>query len=78
MYLHFVAIREKILNLNNVILIEDLSDSVSGPKAILHAIDGDQYTLQGSDAETVFERCDQLVTANAVVIAQINQQTQGA
>lgn len=78
MYLHFVAVKEKVLNLNNVVLIEDVSDAVTGPKVIVHTIDGTEFTFTGSDADAVFERCDQLVAANAAVIAQINQHTQGA
>lgn len=77
MYLHFVAVQEKILNLNNVSLIEDITTAATGPKVVVHTIDGADLTFTGSDAEAIFERCDQIVAANAAVITQINQHTEG-
>lgn len=70
MFLNFIAVNEKVLNLNSITLIEDQSDEHT-TRAVLTTIAGDEITLEGSDAEALFARAELIVQANDVALAQI-------
>lgn len=72
MFLNFIAVNEKVLNLNSIALIENHSE---GDKvtAVLTTTDGVELTFEGTDADALFDRLDLIVQANDLALAQITQ-----
>lgn len=72
MFLNFIGVNEKIINLNAIALIEDLSTETQ-PKAVLTTIDGIEIEIDGDDAEALFARTDLLLQATDHAINQFSQ-----
>lgn len=70
MFLHFIGVNEKIVNLNSIVMIED--ESVEGEtRAKLTTIYGDEFTLTGTDADAVFARAEILTQAADFQVSQL-------
>ena len=70
MFLNFIAVNEKILNLNAVALIEDQSTDTE-PIALVRMIDGDDFTFEGPDAQALFDRSELIIAATEQVLFQM-------
>ena len=72
MFLNFVGVNEKIVNLNAIALIEDESTETESV-AVLTTLDGIEIKLDGSDAEAVFARAQLMIEATNKAMEQFSQ-----
>lgn len=72
MFITFVGVNEKIINLNTISLIEDESTDEESI-AVLTTSDGYELRLTGEDADTIFNRADELIALTNQAITQLNQ-----
>jgi len=69
MFLNFIAVDGKVINLNAVAIVEDQSTETA-PAAVITTIFGDEITLEGEDATRLFDQMDIIVQVNDAAIAQ--------
>lgn len=69
-FMNFVGVNEKILNLNTVALTEDKSTAKKTAIAITTA-EGLEIELEGTDAEIVLDRAELMIKSTDQVIAQL-------
>lgn len=72
MFLNFIGVNEKIVNLNAIALIEDESTDTE-PVAVLTTIDGIEIRLTGPDADAIFARAELIIQATDHAISQFSQ-----
>jgi hypothetical protein len=72
MFLNFVGVNEKIVNLNAIALIEDESTETESV-AVLTTLDGIEIKLDGPDAEAVFARAQLMIEATNKAMEQFSQ-----
>ena len=72
MFITFVGVNEKIINLNTISLIEDESTDEESV-TVLTTSDGYELRLTGEDADTLFTRADELIAITQKAVAQLNQ-----
>lgn len=71
MFINFIAINDKVLNLNAVALIEDVStdDALS---VLVTTTAGDELTFDDDDAHVILDRCEFLIGITDNLTAQAN------
>ena len=69
MFLNFIGVNEKIVNLNAIALIEDESTEASSV-AVLTTLDGIEIKLEGEDADAVFDRAQLMIEATNKAMEQ--------
>jgi len=69
MNINFIGINDKIINLDAIALIEDVSDDK--PKALLTTNVGAEFELVGEDAEALFARAEIMMNATDVILAKM-------
>lgn len=70
MFLQFIGVNEKIVNLSAVALIEDLTTEVESVAQVT-TITGDELTFVGSDADAIFQRAELMMQATDAAINQL-------
>jgi len=76
MFLNFVGVNEKIVNLAAVVMIEDISTE-NEAKVNLITLAGEDIELVGTDAEALLERAQLMLEATDMAIVKLTAQ-QGA
>ena len=76
MFLNFVGVNEKIVNLAAVVMIEDISTE-NEAKVNLITLAGEDIELVGTDAEALLESAQLMLEATDMAIAKLTAQ-QGA
>ena len=71
MFITFVGVNEKIINLNTISLIEDESTEDESV-AVVTTSDGAEIRLTGDDADALFTRADELIALTNQAITQLN------
>lgn len=74
MFLNFIALDGKVLNLNSVSIIEQSDNG----DAVVTTNDGIELTFEGDDAAALFTRMDLICQVNDAAIAQAAAASQGA
>ena len=70
MFLNFIGINEKILNLNSVALIEDKSED-GRSAALVTTTDGLEIEFTDDDADILFQRAELIMQATDEVLAKL-------
>lgn len=70
MFLQFIGVNEKIVNLSAIVLIEDLTTEVESVAQVT-TITGDELTFVGSDADAIFQRAELMMQATDAAINQL-------
>ena len=70
MFLQFIGIKEKILNLSTVALIEDKSEEGKSV-AVVTTSDGIEIEFFDDDADVLFQRAELLMQATDEVLARM-------
>ncbi len=71
MFLQFIGVNEKIVNVNAIFLIEDASTENEGSIAKVITIAGEEFEFTGTDADAIFERADLMIKATNHAITQL-------
>jgi hypothetical protein len=74
MFLNFIGINEKILNLSAVALIEDKSED-GRSVAVVTTTDGTEIEFVEDDADILFERAELIMKATDEVLAKLQNTT---
>lgn len=83
MFLNFIAINDKMLNLNSVALVEDQTptDADGNPTrdavAVITTLYDAEITLEGEDATALFDRLELIAHVNDMAVAQASNVAQG-
>jgi len=72
MFINFIGINDKILNLNSIVLIEDRSDD-DHAEALVTTLAGDELTFVDEDATSLLDRCVFLMELTDNLTAQAQQ-----
>lgn len=72
MFLNFIGVNEKIVNLNAIALIEDESTDTESI-AVLTTIDGIEIRLTAADADAIFARAELIIQATDHAVTQFTQ-----
>lgn len=75
MFINFIGVNEKIINLNAVALIEDRSEEDKSI-AVVTTIDGIEIELTDEDADILFQRAELLLSATDKFLNQLLGATQ--
>ena len=70
MFLNFIGINEKILNLSAIALIEDKSED-GKPIALVTTTDGAEIEFVEDDADILFQRAELIMQATDEVLAKL-------
>ena len=77
MFLNFIGINEKILNLNAVALIEDKSED-GRSVALVTTTDGLEIEFTDDDADILFQRAELVMQATDEVLAKLQNAGQNS
>lgn len=77
MFLNFIALDGKVLNLNSIVFVEDQSTD-DKPIALVNTLLGYEFEFTGEDATRLFDQMDIIVQVNDAAIAQAAAASQGA
>lgn len=74
----WISTEDQIINIQTGLRIQDITPDADDPTQIeIFFPDGTSETFDGTDADEILDRCDQLAVAGKVLLAQLTKMTGG-